>query len=237
MDLNILGNPVSVYVGIPVMLIVGAALGMLNGSLVSFVGIPALIATLGIWQVTEGIGFQISGGRSIAAQPDSLVFFGKGDIAGVPVPIIIFVVVAAVAYFALNHTTFGRSIYAAGGNPVTAWLSGVNVKKIHFVVYLISGLLAGMAGFIATARNAAASMRTLSGLEMDSIAAVSVGGISLMGGRGNLIGVVIGVVIIGVVNNAMSVLGAGAGEQKFIKGMIIIAAVVIDYVRRRRSGN
>jgi ribose/xylose/arabinose/galactoside ABC-type transport system permease subunit len=234
-QLNIIGYPMPIYVAIPITLLLGVAWGSLNGSLVAHVGVPALIVTLGMWQITQGVAFQISKGQSFGYQPESLLYFGKGIIAGVPVPIIMFIVVVAVAYFILNYTTYGKAVYAIGGNPLGAWLSGVNLKRTQFSVYLISGLLAALAGVIATARASAASMRTLTGLEIDSIASVAVGGISIMGGRGNLIGVVLGVVIIGVVNNAMSVLGAGAGEQKFVKGMIIIAAVAIDYIRSRRG--
>jgi len=234
-ELSIVGYPVSIYVGILVMLLVGAAWGTLNGSLVARAGIPALIVTLGMWQITEGVGFQISKGVSVGFQPESLTFYGQGSIAGVPVPVIIFIVVVVMAYFILDYTTFGRSVYAVGGNPVSAWLSGIKVKNILFSVYVISGFLAGLAGVMDTARFAAASMRTLVGLEIDSIASVIIGGVSLMGGRGNIIGVLLGVLIIGVVNNAMNLLRVGVGAQKFVKGIIIIAAVAIDYMRRRRG--
>ena len=234
-ELNIIGFPLPMPLGVFVMMMVGAAWGALNGSLISRIGIPALIVTLGMWQITEGAAFQVKGGWAIAYQPASLAFFGQGRISGIPVPVFIFAGVAAVAYFVLNHTTFGRSVYATGGNPVSAWLSGLNVKNIQLLVFVISGFLAGLAGVIMTARVMSAAMRTLVGLEIDSIAAVTVGGISLMGGRGSLIGVVLGVIIIGVVNNAMSVLGAGPAEAKITKGVIIILAVAIDYIRRRRG--
>jgi len=142
-------------------------------------------------------------------------------------------VVAIVAYFVLAHTPFGRQVYAAGGNPLSAWLSGIRVREIQFAVFVIAGFLAGIGGIVHTARVMSASMRSLGGLELDSIAAVCVGGVSLMGGRGTLIGVVIGALIIGVINNGMSLLGAGPAMQGIVKGVIIIAAVAIDYIRRR----
>ena len=230
---NIVGYPVSVFLAIPVMLLVGAAWGAINGSLVSRVGMPALIVTLGMWEVTSGAAFRVSRGQSIMQLPRSLAFIGQGHIAGVPVPVVVFVAVAVVAYFVLNHTTFGRSVYAAGGNPLSAWLSGIKVRNIQFIVYVISGFLAGLAAAIMAGRVMAASMRTLEGLEIDSIAAVCIGGISLAGGRGSIIGVVIGVLIIGVVNNGLSVLGAGPDLQRIVKGVIIIIAVAVDYIRRR----
>ena len=232
--LNIIGYPVSMYIVIPIMLLAGASWGAINGLSVSRIGMPALIVTLAMWGIATGVGFQICGGRSIAAQPDALAFVGQGRIVGIPVPVIIFVVVAGIAYFVLQHTTFGRSVYAVGGNPVSAWLSGIKVKNIQFMVYVISGFLAGLAGVIMTGRVMSASMRTLGGLELDSIAAVCVGGISLAGGRGSLIGAVIGVLIIGVINNGMSVLGADPALQGIVKGVIIFTAVAFDYMRRRR---
>jgi ribose/xylose/arabinose/galactoside ABC-type transport system permease subunit len=194
---------------------------------------PALIVTLAMWEITKGVAFQVSGGYSITQMPEALVWFGSGTIAGVPVPVIAFIAVAVIAYFILSHTPFGRSVYAVGGNPVSAWLSGINVKRIIFSVYVIAGFLAGMAGVIMTARVMSASMRTLQGLELNTIAAVCIGGVSLMGGIGSIIGVVIGILIIGVINNGMSVLGAGPAVQGIVKGVIIFTAVAIDYVRHR----
>jgi len=231
--LSIVSNPSPIYIAIPLVLLCGAAFGVVNGTLVSRARIPPLIVTLGMWEISKGIGFEVSGGRSIAQQPDALAFWGSGNIGGVPVPVIIFVVVAVIAYFVLNHTIFGRSTYATGGNPISAWLSGISVKNVQFAVYTISGFLAGLAGVIITSRVMSASMRTLQGLEIDSIAAVTVGGVSLAGGRGGIIGAIIGVIIIGVINNAMSILGAEPSVQGIVKGMIIIGAVAADYARRR----
>jgi len=233
--LSSVSHPAPVYVGILVMLLVGAAWGTLNGSLVARAGIPALIVTLGMWQITEGVTLDMTGGRAIMHQPESLTFYGQGSIAGVPVPVIIFVVVMVMAYFILDHTTFGRSVYAVGGNPVSAWLSGIKVKNILFSVYVISGFLAGLAGAIMTARVGSATMRAMQGLEFDTITAVCVGGVSIFGGKGTIVGVLLGVLIIGVVNNAMSVLRVSLAVQKVIKGSIIIGAVAIDYMRRRQG--
>lgn len=232
--LNIVGHPVPVYVAIPVMLLVGACWGIINGLAISRTGMPPLIVTLSIWEITKGVSFQISGGVSIFEQPQNLSFWGSGTIGGIPVPIIIFIVVAIVAYIVMHHTTFGRSVYAVGGNRVSSWLSGIRVKNVIFTVYIISGFLAGLAGVILTARIMSASIRSLAGLELDSIAAVCVGGVSLAGGKGNIVGVVLGVLMIGVINNVMSVLGIGPAVQGIAKGLIIFTAVLIDYLRRGR---
>jgi ribose/xylose/arabinose/galactoside ABC-type transport system permease subunit len=230
---NIIGEALPAYVGIAIMLLVGLGIGSVNGIVVSRVGIPALVMTLGMWEIMKGAAFQVSGGMSISQLPESLTYIGKGYIAGVPILVIIFIAVAITGYFVLNHTTFGKSVYSVGGNPVTAWLSGVNVRNLQTVIYSISGLLGGLAAVMITARIMSTSNQTLAGLEIDSIASVCVGGVSLAGGRGNLIGVVIGVLIIGVANNAMSIMGATPDTEGIVKGTIIIVAVVIDYIRRR----
>ncbi|MBA7658465.1 Ribose import permease protein RbsC [subsurface metagenome] len=230
---SLIGYSLPVYVVIPVMLLVASGFGALNGALVSRIGVPPLIATLGMWEICKGVAFQISEGVSIARLPDGMAFFGDGRIAGMLVPIIIFIVVAVVAYFVLNHTTFGKSLYAAGGNPTSAWLSGVSIRNMRLAVYTIAGFLAGLAGVIWTARTMSATMRSLTNLELDTIASVTIGGVSLAGGRGTLVGVVIGVIMIGVINNGMSLMGAGPFLQNVVKGAIIIAAVAIDYMRRR----
>lgn len=231
--LNIVGHPVSIYIAIPAMIIAATAVGAGNGSLVARIGMPSLIVTLGMWEILKGVSFTISGGYQVCELPEALAFYGQGDVAGVPVPVILLIAVFAIAYFILYYTTFGRSIYAVGGNIVSSWLSGINVKMIQTMAFTISGLLAGVAGVIITARCMSAQMITLEGLELDSIASVVIGGVSLAGGRGNLIGVLIGVMIIGVINNGMSIMGAAPSLQGIAKGAIIISAVAIDYLRRR----
>lgn len=218
---------------IALMLLIGVGIGAVNGALVSRVPMPALIVTLGMWQITRGCAFEVCKGVTYRHLPDALAFFGQGYIAGVSVPVIIFVSVAVVAYFVLNYTTFGRSIYAVGGNPMSAWLSGVNVRNVRFSVYIISGFLAALAGFITMSRVMSGGMNTVAGLELDSIAAVCIGGVSLMGGRGTLLGAMIGVMILSVINNGMNVLVVDPAAQDIAKGAIIVGAVAVDYWRRR----
>jgi len=231
--LNIVGHPVSPYVVLPLMLLVGAGWGALNGFLTSRIGMPPLIVTLGMWEILKALAFKICGGQDMVNHPDTLAFFGTGRVAGVPVPVIIFIVVAVIGYFVLQYTAYGRHIYAVGGNPVSAWLSGIDAKRMLLVAYTISGLLAGMSGFLILARTRSATRDTLAGLELNSIATVCIGGVSLFGGRGSLIGVVIGVLIMGVISNAMSVMGVDPSIQGITTGAIIIVAVAIDHLRRR----
>jgi putative xylitol transport system permease protein len=218
---------------IAIMLLLGLGLGAFNGSLVSRIGMPSLIVTLGMWIMTGGGAYLICRGVTYHHLPESLSFLGRGEIAGAPVQIIIFIAVAAVAYFALNHTTFGRSIYAVGGNPTSAWLSGINVKNIRFIVFVISGFLGALAGTLLLARTMSGGTKTVAGLELDSIAAACIGGVSLAGGKGTLIGAVIGAIILGVINNGMNVFALDPTYRDVVKGAIIIAAVAVDYLRRR----
>ncbi|MBN2186552.1 MAG: ABC transporter permease [Dehalococcoidia bacterium] len=231
---NILGSPVAVYVAIPIMLLVGLGVGAANGMSVSRLRMPALIVTLAMWQMTRGGAYLVCKGATIMSLPRSLAAIGQGYVGPVPVPVIIFVAVAVISYFVLHHTTFGRSVYAVGGNAASAWLSGINVKAILFSVYGISGFLAALAAVIQISRTMSASMLSLTGLEIDTIAAVCVGGVSLAGGRGTLIGAVIGVMIIGVINNGMNVMGLDPSYQDLVKGAIIFTAVAVDVVRRTR---
>jgi len=223
-----------VALGVLIMVLVGIGLGASNGVMVSRFRMSPLIVTLAMWQIGIGGAFQVTKqGETVHYLPESLAFFGKGNIGGVPVPIIIFVAAIVVGYLVLNHTSFGRSIYAVGGSEVTAMLSGIKVKNIRFLVYTICGLCAGIAGVIQLSRIMAADTMVLYGLEIDSIAAVVIGGVSLFGGRGSIIGVLLGVLILGVVGNGMNLLGLTIYMQWMVRGGVILIAVVIDSLRRR----
>lgn len=218
---------------ITMMIIVGCGIGAVNGLIVSRASAPALLITLGMWQVTKGLGYIICRGHTILNLPEAINFFGAGSIAGVPVPVVIFIIVIVLSYFVLYHTRFGRSVYASGGNPTSAWLSGINVKNIYFSVYIISAFLGSIAALVILGRTMCGGLTTVVGLELDAIAAATVGGVSLMGGRGTLFGAMVGVMIIGVVNNGMNVLAVDPAYRDVVKGAIIIAAVAIDSLRRR----
>ncbi len=224
----LLGHPASIYMAIPVMLVVGACWGLLNGVLVSRLNIPSLIATFGVWQLGYGAAYYVTNGEALMELPENLAVYG--DLPAAPIT---FFAVAAVAYFVLNHTSFGRNVYATGGNPVSAFLSGINARRTQLYVFAISGLLAALGGLMFMSRGMAASIEALRGLELDSIAACAIGGISLFGGQGNMIGVILGALMIGVINNAISVMHMGHAGRYIIKGAIIIGAVAADILRRR----
>ena len=243
--LSFLGHlaPTPIWMGIPAMLALGAGLGLISGLVVSRVGVPPFIATLGMWQIAHGVGFLITGGFTIHHMVDPLRFFGQGWVAqafipgrpaGFPVAGIIWILVAVVAYFVLHHLNYGRAVYATGGNPVMAWLSGINVKATRLSVYIISAMLATLGGLIRTSRVQSVSFASFSFLELQSIAAAVVGGVSLFGGRGSVIGVVLGGLIIAVIMNGTSILGADPFIESTVLGVLMIAAIAIDYWRRGR---
>lgn len=238
---NILGYPAPIWMGIPAMLALGAGLGLISGTFVSRVGVPPFIATLGMWQIAHGIGFLITGGVTLRRMVDPLPFFGQGWVAqvfipgrpaGFPVAGIIWILVGVVAYFVLHHTNYGRVVYATGGNPVMAWLSGINVKATQLSVYIISAMLATLGGLIRTSRVMSVSFASFYFLELQSIAAAVVGGVSLFGGKGTVVGVVLGALIIAVILNGMSILGADPFIESTVLGVLMITAVAIDYWRR-----
>ena len=220
-------------VGLLIMFLLGLGIGTVNGSLVSRIRMPPLIVTIAMWQIARGAANGISHGARIRHLPTALALLGQQRIGDVPVPFIIFMVVAVVAYFVLYHTTFGKSVYAVGGNEIGAWLSGIKTSAIKLRVYIISSLLATLAGLLIMSRAMIAAPASVGSLELDTIAAVCIGGVSLFGGRGTLIGVVIGVMILSVISNGMNVIGLGQAFQDVVRGVIIFAAVAIDVVRRR----
>ena len=230
---SLLGHPVAIGLAILLMLLAGLGIGAANGLSVSRLRMPALIVTLAMWQITNGIAFQIGKAQTVAGLPQSMAVFGQGEVAGVPVPVIIFIIVAVIAYFFLNYTTFGRSIYATGGSPASAYLSGIRVPNIQLAAFLICGFTSALASLTFLSRAMSASTQHVLGLELDSIASCVIGGISLFGGRGTIIGIVLGVMIIGVIGNGMNVSGLPAPVQDVIRGAIIVIAVAIDNWRRR----
>jgi ribose/xylose/arabinose/galactoside ABC-type transport system permease subunit len=234
-------GPVPMGVGVLVMLLVGAGFGAINGVLVSRLRVPSLIVTLATWQMALGIGSHLTAMATgkpavIIELPKALAFLGQRGPGGVPTPVVVFIAAIAIGYFVLNHTTFGKSIYGVGDNETAAYLSGIKTKNIKFWVYLISGFCAAIAGLLQMGRVLAASDALLGSLELDSIAAVVVGGVSLFGGSGSLIGVLIGVLIIGVINNGMNIVGLNVWTQNLVKGSTIFAAVAVDAWRRNRRG-
>ena len=212
----------------------GGAIGVVNGVLVAIARVPAFVATLGNMTIALGIAYVLSEGQPISGLSDQ--FLALSDSAyGIPVPVALMVLAVVISWVLLARTRFGLHVYATGGNPQAARVAGVNLKAIRLIVYTISGLLAGLAGVILASRATAGIATTGTGYELNAIAAAVIGGISLMGGRGSIIGTVFGFMIIGVLDNGLNILNVSPFYQLIIKGVIIIGAVFIDSALNRKE--
>ncbi len=229
------GGPFPAVVAILIGIAVGMLAGLISGVFVSRYNVPAFVATLGMLSAARGLTLLYADGRPIPALTDSYRWLGTGDILGVPMPVVIFAIVFAVSWYVLSATRFGRRVYAAGGNPHAALVSGINVTRIRLSVYVISGALAGLAGMILAARTGSALPQAGVAYELDAIAAVVIGGTSLSGGMGHVGGTLIGALLIGVVNNGLDLLGVESYYQQVIKGALIVLAVLLDQSRKKRA--
>lgn len=224
---------VSVPIAIIITLISGMGLGLFNGFLINKIKISPLISTLGTMTIYSGITYIVTKGVSIFGFPKSFSFIGQGYILGVPVPIIILVIVYMFGFFILNYTRFGRYLYGIGANEKASILSGVDVVKIKYIVYILSGLLASLASVVMLSRINSALPSTGVGLEFDVVTAVVLGGISVNGGEGKLQGVVIGLLIIAILSNGMILLGVDTYFQTVVKGAVLLMAVGIDNISKK----
>jgi putative xylitol transport system permease protein len=213
-------------------LLAGAVCGALNGWIVARFRIQAFIATLGMLLAARGFTMSLTGGNPISDLSASLRWFGTGTAAGVPVPIVILICVFLCAWVVLNKTVFGRHIYAVGGNEASARTSGIRTRRVKTQVYAISGILAGLAGIILTAKTGSAQTNAGSSYELDAIAAAVIGGASLSGGAGSVSGTLFGALIMGVMNNSLDILGVESFYQSIVKGVLIVGAVILDASRR-----
>lgn len=229
------GGPYPAVVALLIGLLVGGATGAVSGVFVARYNVPAFVATLGMLSAARGLTLLFSDGRPIPALTDSYRWIGTGDVLGIPIPVVIFAAVFLISWYVLDYTRFGRRVYAAGGNPHAAKVSGINVTRIRLSVYVISGVLAGLAGMILAARTGSALPQAGVAYELDAIAAVVIGGTSLAGGVGHVAGTLIGALLIGVVNNGLDLMGVESYYQQVIKGVLIVAAVLLDQTRNKRA--
>lgn len=211
----------------------GMVLGSANGVLVAKWRVPAFVVTLGMLSMARGFTFIYTDGMPVPNIDESFLVFGQGTVFGVPLPVIIFGTVFLIAWFVLYRTRFGRYIYAVGGNEKSAKISGVNTRLVVFSVYVISGFLSALGGIILTARTTAGLPQAGQSYELDAIAAVVIGGTSLTGGQGRLVGTLFGALLMGVINNGLDLLGVSSYFQQVIKGAIIVGAVLLDSVRKK----
>ncbi|GGI00865.1 MAG TPA: ribose ABC transporter permease [Staphylococcus sp.] len=208
----------------------GFLLGVFNGVLVTFGSMAPFIATLATMTIFRGLTLVVTDGNPITNLGDSYMFqlFGKGYFFGIPVPAVTMIIVFIVLAIILQKTTFGRHTYAIGGNEIASKISGIKVNRVKILIYGISGLMSALAGAILTSRLNSAQPTAGTSYELDAIAAVVLGGTSLTGGKGRIVGTLIGVLIIGVLNNGLNLLGVSSFYQQVVKGIVILIAVLID---------
>lgn len=214
---------------------VGLIAGSFNGFLVSVLGISSLIVTLGTLSVFRGIAQLRSNGQTIRVE--GFRWLGSGEILGIPVQIVLFLITIVVFFLVMRYTTFGRSVFAIGSNQQAARLAGIRIPPTLFALFVIAGLLAALAGLILSSQLRAASPNTAMGLELSVVAAVILGGASLQGGRGTIPGTVLGVLILGTLNNGLTILSISSFWQDIARGMVLILAVGLDQVRIRLQGD
>lgn len=218
---------------IPIGLLAGAFLGLLNGLMVTKLKLAPFIVTLGMMGIARGLVFVYTQGVSRPALAPIFKFIGQGYVLGIPVPVIVMAIVFLLMHIYLSQTKAGRYTYAIGDNEETCRLSGVNIDRYKTYVYVISGLLAGVAGIILVGRLRAAPPIAGIGDELDSIAAAVIGGTSLMGGQGTMLGTLVGALIMGLLRNGLNLLGVSSFWQQTVIGVVIILAVYLDSLRSR----
>ncbi|MGI6176662.1 MAG: ABC transporter permease [Christensenellales bacterium] len=228
---------VPVVIAIILAIIVGILFGLLNALLIAKTTIAPMIITLGTMQIGRGLALVLTSGtpQSVATAPEAFLFLGKGQIGEVPFLILFFIVVAIVFDILLRKSTAMRKIYYIGSNEDSARLSGINVVKTKLSVYALSGALAGVAGVLTTARFSTATPTTGLGAEMICISAAVIGGASTAGGEGTVLGSVLGIIMVNIINNALVLLNVSVYWQDLISGVILILAVLFDYLSHRKK--
>ena len=227
---SLLASGMDPIIAMGIALILGLILGAINGVIITKGKVAPFIATLATMTIYRGLTLVYTEGRPISGLGDSMAFqlFGKGYFFGIPVPVVTMILTFAVLYFILHKTTFGRRVYAVGGNEEASRLSGINPDRVKIAVYAITGLLAAMSALILTSRLNSAQPTAGESYELDAIAAVVLGGTSLTGGKGWIFGTLVGALIIGVLNNGMNLIGVSSFFQQVVKGIVILLAVLID---------
>lgn len=216
-------------------LCLGAIVGLINGTVVSNTDLPPFIVTLAMQITVRGVSYILTGGQPSQCTNENFNRLGSGNLFGLPIPVLIVVIAMIILFFIMNRTQFGRHVYAVGGNREAAKYAGVNVKWVQIRVFMISGVMAALAGIVLAARLYSGQPNVGEGFERDAIAASVLGGTSMGGGVGTLGGTVIGVLIIGVLNNGMNLLRIDTYWQYVVKGLVILGAVYIDYVKRMHA--
>jgi len=219
---------INVFVSVAGGVALGILLGALTGLIITKQKVPPFIATLAFMAIYRGATMVLTGGQPITGLGDRFAFIGCGYVGPVPFPVLLLAVISIGSWFILAKTRFGEHIYATGGNEDAAYLSGVSVHGVKASVYALSGLLAAVCGIVVASRLDSAQPVAGLGLELDAIAAVILGGTSLSGGKGHILGTLIGALIIGVINNGLNLIGISSFYQQLVKGGVILVAVLLD---------
>lgn len=237
-------GPVNFVLGLIIALAIGALAGTFNGLIITKGRIPDFIATLGSLTILRGVALLITGGLPVPSHitatelkgylPEQMIWMGAGNILGIPAAGLIALAVVLVGWLLLRYTVLGRSIYAVGGNREAARVSGISIDRTKIAVYLLSGLMAALAGFVLAGRLNSANALMADEENLRSIAAVVIGGSNLFGGEGGVVGSLIGALIMGVLGNGLNLLNVSAFWQRIVQGLVIIMVVIFDQWRRRR---
>ena len=226
-------NPVAAAI---MMCICGLGIGIANGFFIAQLRVPAFIATLGMMTSVRGIAYIITGGLPVFGFNQEFTQLGQGYLGVIPIPVLIMAAAFIFGILFLNKTRAGRHVYGVGGNEEASRLSGVNVKKIKFMVFALAGFMSALAGVVLLARVNSGQPNAGTGYEMDVITAVVLGGVSMSGGQGKIHMVIVGVLIMGILTNGMTMLSVNEYVQQFIRGMVLIAAVAFDsFIKTRRA--
>jgi len=228
---------VSIWIAAPVALVLGGLLGGFNGFFITRVGLSPFITTLAMLSIARGAAFVVTQGipLSLYSMPDAFKSIGKGDIIGIPVVIIIFLVFVAVADFMMRRSTILRRVVYTGSSEKAAIFSGINIRSVKMGVYVLSAFLAGMGGILSIARFATATPYFATGLELQAISACVIGGASLAGGDGSIVGSVFGIALLAIITTSMILLDVSVYWQDLVSGIILLAAVSIDFLTHRGS--
>ncbi len=222
-------------VAIPLILVLGTALGAVNGLLSIKLKVHPLIVTLGTASIYKGVGYIIANSRNIMGFPNVFRFFGQGYLGPIPVPIVVMIIVALIANFVLVKTYFGRFTFALGGNAEAARLAGVNTNRMKLMLFAICGFASAITSILLLSRVFAGQVSTGAGIEFDCLTAALLGGVSFIGGEGSIFGLITGVLIIGVLNNAMQLASFPDFSQNVVKGVVLLAAVGFDTYQKNRK--
>lgn len=222
-------------VGILLALAAGGGVGLVNGLLIVKGKMPPFVATLATLAIARGLTLVYTQGRPIAGIDERFIFLGSGEVAGLPMPVVLLLLVLLLAYILLRRTRFGIHVYATGGNEEVSRLAGINTDWVTIGVYVISGLTAALGGILLVARLWSAQPNAAAGWELDAIAAPVLGGVSLFGGVGGVAGTVAGAFILGILSNGLNLMGVQSFYQQVIKGVVLILAIMLDLVSKRRS--